>query len=54
MAEPVRARRPSDEEGRRLQQIVGRGNTFYNGHRAARRPVRGLLVIMSRNVRFAT
>jgi hypothetical protein len=24
MAEPVRARRLSDEEGRRLQQIVGR------------------------------
>jgi hypothetical protein len=25
MAEPVRARRLSDEEGRRLQQIVRRG-----------------------------
>lgn len=28
MGEPVRARRLTDEEGRRLQQIVRRGNAF--------------------------
>jgi hypothetical protein len=31
MAKPVRARRLTDEEGRRLQQIVRRGNTSRSG-----------------------
>jgi hypothetical protein len=40
MAEPVRARRLSDEEGRRLQQIVRRGR-----HESVR--VRRALIIMA-------
>jgi|GEM_PF-6851347 len=31
MAEPVRARRPTDEAGRRLQQIVRRGKQSRSG-----------------------
>ncbi|MEV0494466.1 helix-turn-helix domain-containing protein [Streptomyces atratus] len=35
MAEPVRARRPTDQEGHRLQQIVRRGSTSTVRYRRA-------------------
>ncbi|GGZ46393.1 hypothetical protein GCM10010371_01920 [Streptomyces subrutilus] len=36
VAEPVRVRGPTDQEGRRLQQIVRRGSTDAVRHRFAR------------------
>jgi hypothetical protein len=35
VAEPVRVRRPTDQEGQKLQQIVRRGSTNSVGYRRA-------------------